>query len=238
MVADATPAKTVLHIGVLALQGAFAEHAHMLRQLGASAVEVRKASQLAGLHGLIIPGGESTAISLIAERRGLIEPLRDWVRAGKPVWGTCAGLILLADLIEGGRPAGQALIGGLDVTVNRNYFGRQIDSFRQEIDMRASGLDPAPYPAVFIRAPVISACGPGVQQLATLSAAGGELTVAVRQGNMLATAFHPELTADTRWHRMFIAMVESAAIQSAAIQSAAVQSAAVQSAGLQSTVPE
>lgn len=217
--ADARPEQASLHVGVLALQGAFAEHLRMLGQLGVHAVEVRRACQFEHLHGLIIPGGESTAISLIAERWGLIEPLRGWVRAGKPVWGTCAGLILLADRIEGGRSGGQALIGGLDVTVNRNHFGRQIDSFRQEIDMTASGLGPAPYPAVFIRAPVISACGPETQRLATLPAAdGGELTVAVRQGNMLATAFHPELTTDTRWHRMFIALVEGALAQSAVFE--------------------
>jgi len=201
----------MLNIGVLALQGAFAEHSLMLRQLGANAVEVRKASQLTDLHGLIIPGGESTAISLIAGRWGLLEPIREWVQAGKPVWGTCAGLILLADRIEGGWPGGQALIGGLDVTVSRNHFGRQIDSFRQEIGMTESGLDPAPYPAVFIRAPAIIACGPQVRPLATLSTAGGsKITVAVRQGNMLATTFHPELTTDTRWHRYFLALVKSA----------------------------
>lgn len=202
----------MLNIGVLALQGAFAEHVRMLRQLGANAVEVRKASQLADLHGLIIPGGESTAISLIAGRWGLLEPLREWVQAGKPVWGTCAGLILLADRIEGGRPGGQALIGGLDVTVSRNHFGRQIDSFRQEIGMTesGSGLDAAPYPAVFIRAPAITAYGPQVRPLATLSTGGGTITVAVRQGNMLATAFHPELTTDMRWHRYFLALVKSA----------------------------
>lgn len=202
--------QSILNIGVLALQGAFAEHANMLRRLGANAVEVRKASQLCNLHGLIIPGGESTAISLIAERWSLIEPLRGWVKAGKPVWGTCAGLVLLAGRIEGSRSGGQALIGGLDVTVSRNHFGRQIDSFSCMIDLPENGLDGAPYPAVFIRAPVITDCGPGVQRLAILTAAdGGKLTVAVRQGNILATAFHPELTADTRWHRMFIALVES-----------------------------
>lgn len=207
------------NIGVLALQGAFAEHANIVRQLGANVVEVRKPGQLANLHGLIIPGGESTAISLIAGRWGLLETIRGWVSADMPVWGTCAGLILLADRIEGGRSGGQALIGGLDVTVNRNHFGRQINSFRREIDMTASGLDPAPYPAIFIRAPVISACGPEVHRLATLPAdAGGEITVAVRQGNILATAFHPELTADTRWHQMFIAIVESAMTRSAAIE--------------------
>lgn len=209
--ADERCGQRILNIGVLALQGAFAEHVRMLRELGANAVEVRKASQLADLHGLIIPGGESTAISLIAGRWGLLEPLREWVQSGKPVWGTCAGLILLADRIEGGRPAGQALIGGLDVTVSRNYFGRQIDSFRQEIDMTESGLDAAPYPAVFIRAPAIIAGGPQVRPLATLSTAGGgTITVAVRQGNMLATAFHPELTTDMRWHRYFLALVKSA----------------------------
>lgn len=207
---DESSEQTLLNIGVLALQGAFAEHARMLRQLGANAIEVRMASQLENLHGLIIPGGESTAISLIAERWGLIDPLRDWVKAGKPVWGTCAGLILLADRIEGGKPGGQALIGGLDVTASRNFFGRQIDSFQQEIDMTESGLDTAPYPAVFIRAPAIITCGPEVRQLATLTTAdGNKTTVAVRQGNILATAFHPELTADTRWHQLFITLAKN-----------------------------
>src|SRR5690606_33213186 len=152
-----------------------------------------------------------TAISLIGERWGMLESLRDWVRAGKPVWGTCAGMIMLADHIEGGKVDGQALIGGLDVTVRRNHFGRQVDSFRQKIDLNDSDLGPSSCSAVFIRAPVITTCGPSVRKLATLTnTKTGTVTIAVRQGNLLATAFHPELTTDTRWHCYFLALVANA----------------------------
>lgn len=199
---------SALNIGVLALQGAFTEHGNMLRQLGVNVEEVRKPEQLAQLDGLIIPGGESTAMSLIAERWGLIEPLRAWVKAGKPVWGTCAGMIFLADRVEGQKPGGQTLLGGLDVTVNRNYFGRQINSFQANLETRLSEDGTTPSPAIFIRAPVITAIGQGVEPLASLSTADGrKLIVAVRQGDILATAFHPELTADNCWHRLFIEMV-------------------------------
>ena len=119
----------MVRVGVLALQGAFLEHAAMLRGLGAEVVEVRKPQQLADLDGLVMPGGESTTMGLVAERWGLVEPLRAWVRMGKPVWGTCAGMILLAEHAVGQKQGGQPLIGGLDVTVNRNYFGRQNQSF-------------------------------------------------------------------------------------------------------------
>lgn len=201
----------VLSIGVLALQGAFIEHSKILKQLGATVVEVRKPEQLAHLDGLILPGGESTSIGLIAERWGLIEPLRDWVQAGKPIWGICAGMIFLAERAEGQKARGQPLLGGLDITVNRNYFGRQVDSFAMLLDtlqILALGDAEAPCSAIFIRAPVITAMGQDVVPLASLSTAdGSKLIVAARQGSILATAFHPELTTDVRWHQLFLDMV-------------------------------
>ena len=197
-----------LAIGVLALQGAFAEHVQIVRRLGAQAFEVRKADQLAALDALIIPGGESTSMGLVATRWGLVEPLREWVSAGRPVWGTCAGMIMLAARAAGQKEGGQALIGGLDVTVNRNYFGRQTDSFETLLDVPQLGAEP--YPAVFIRAPAITEIGPGVESLATLQSADQMVHVAVRQQAILATAFHPELTADVRWHHLFLEMTQAA----------------------------
>lgn len=196
-----------LTIGVLALQGAFAEHAQMVRRAGAQAVEVRKPEQLAGLDGLIIPGGESTTMGLTAARWGLVEPLRRWVRQGRPTWGTCAGMILLAERAEGQKQGGQPLIGGLDVTVNRNYFGRQADSFETLLDAPRLGADPVP--AIFIRAPAITQAGPRVETLAELPGPP-PICVAVKQGPLLATAFHPELTGDLRWHEFFLRMVRAA----------------------------
>ncbi|MDE0429150.1 MAG: pyridoxal 5'-phosphate synthase glutaminase subunit PdxT [Caldilineaceae bacterium] len=196
-------------IGVLALQGAFREHINMLAQLGVKAVEVRLAEQLDGLDGLIIPGGESTSMGLVAERWGLVKPLQNWVHAGRPTWGTCAGMILLADSAAGQKLGGQAQIGGLNVTVNRNYFGRQVDSFEAELNVPALGSDP--FHAVFIRAPAITAVSAGVQTLATVPSAeegNEEVIAAVRKGAILATAFHPELTDDLRWHRLFLQIVE------------------------------
>lgn len=197
-----------LNIGVLALQGAFVEHVNKLVQLGVNALEVRKPEQLAPLDGLIIPGGESTAMGLIAERWGLIEPLHAWVKAGKPVWGTCAGLIFLAERVEGQKAGGQALIGGLDVTVNRNHFGRQANSFQTVLQTSLPDDSSVPVPAIFIRAPLITAIGQGVESMAYLHTADGrKLVVAVRQKNILATAFHPELTTDSSWHQFFIELV-------------------------------
>ena len=209
-----------LHIGVLALQGAFAEHCKMLRQLGATVTEVRRPDQLRDLDGLVIPGGESTTMGLVAQRWGLVEPLRAWVGAGKPTFGTCAGMILLAERATNQKLGGQPLIGGLDVTVNRNFFGRQVDSF--ETWLQVDGLDTGPGEpeaseagachAVFIRAPAITEVGPSVQVLAQLP---GEtpIYVAVRNGMILATAFHPELTDDLRWHRFFLTMVQEYSAQ-------------------------
>lgn len=196
-------------IGVLALQGAFREHAAMLAQVGARVVEVRKPEQLEGLDGLVIPGGESTAMGLIAERWGLVEPLRAWVHSGHPTWGTCAGMIMLADRASGQKEGGQTLLGGLDVTVNRNHFGRQLQSF--ETNLAVPVLGDEPVHAVFIRAPGIMAVGDGVEILARFEGAEDDsVIVAVRQGPLLATAFHPELTDDLRWHRLFVGMVSQA----------------------------
>ena len=197
-----------IRLGVLALQGAFREHVNMLARLGVDTVEVRLAVQLDELDGLIIPGGESTSMGLVAERWGLVEPLRHWVHAGRPTWGTCAGMILLAERATGQKLGGQALIGGLDVTVNRNYFGRQVDSF--EADLHVPALGDAPFHAVFIRAPAITAVAEEVETLATVPDWGdyGEAVIAaVRKGPILATAFHPELTDDPRWHSYFVQMV-------------------------------
>jgi pyridoxal 5'-phosphate synthase pdxT subunit len=195
-------------IGVLALQGAFAEHGKMVRRLGADAIEVRRPDQLDGLHGLIIPGGESTTMGLVAQRWGLVEPLREWVHRGKPTFGTCAGMILLAARAANQKQGGQPLLGGLDVTANRNYFGRQVDSF--ETWLEVPDLGEGPCHAVFIRAPAITQVGPGVQvlaQLPALHASDPPVAVAVREGMILATAFHPELTDDLRWHTLFLEMV-------------------------------
>jgi 5'-phosphate synthase pdxT subunit len=184
------------NIGVLALQGDFKEHVRMLRELGAVAYEVRRAEQLLALDGLIIPGGESTTIARLAKVGGLWDGLRDFV-THKPTWGTCAGAILLAKDIEG-EPAHLA---AMDIGVRRNAFGRQIDSFIAELPVR--GLEGGPLKAVFIRAPIIAHIGPGVQTLARLD---DGTVVAARQGHLLATAFHPELTPDTRLHAYFLGM--------------------------------
>ena len=195
-------------VGVLALQGDFREHIAVLRGLAVEAREVRMPEELAGLDGLIIPGGESTTIGQLAVRYGLIEPIRRMAQEGTPIWGTCAGMILLAKDIGGLE---QPLIGVLDVVVQRNAFGRQVDSFEvdlsiPELDRLAAGRDRGrPFRAVFIRAPIIRAVGAGVKVLASLE---DGTVVAVRQRNLLATAFHPELTPDTRFHRYFLQMIE------------------------------
>jgi len=197
-----------VRLGILALQGAFREHIAMLKRLNVDAVEVRLAAELDDLNGLIIPGGESTSMGLVAERWGLVEPLRQWVHGGKPTWGTCAGMILLAEHATGQKLGGQALIGGLDVTVNRNYFGRQVDSFEADLDVPTLG--DTPFHAVFIRAPAITAVAEDVVPLATVASPGNEnepVIAAVRNGPILATAFHPELTDDLRWHRYFLQIV-------------------------------
>jgi len=193
-----------MRIGVLALQGDFVEHAHILRSMGIDAVEVRKPEQLADLDGLIIPGGESTTFGKLAAEFGLIEPLRAFCASGKPVWGTCAGMIFLAKDV--GRK--QPVLGLMDVKVKRNAFGRQVDSFEQDLDIPALNStkngQPHPFHAVFIRAPLLESVGKGVEVLAKLD--DGTI-VAARQGNLLVTSFHPELTQDTRFHRYFVERV-------------------------------
>lgn len=185
-----------MKIGVLALQGDFIEHEKILRDLSVEAVEVRKPEQLAELDGLIIPGGESTTFGKLAAEFGLMEPLRAFCESGKPVWGTCAGMIFLAKDV--GRK--QPVLGVMDVSVKRNAFGRQVDSFETDLDIPVL-QPPAPFHAIFIRAPLIESVGKGVQVLATLD--DGTI-VAARQGNLMATSFHPELTNDARLHRYFI----------------------------------
>ncbi len=198
-----------MRIGVLALQGDFREHIGRLRELGAQTREVRLPRELEGLDGLILPGGESTTMGKLSEHCSLTEPLRNFIR-NKPVWGTCAGLILLAREAAGQKRGGQLLLGGLDITVDRNYFGRQRESFECGLEVPALETvarpeDPAgAFPAVFIRAPVVTQAGPGVETLAALP--GGEV-VAVRQGRRLGTAFHPELGEDLRFHRYFLSLL-------------------------------
>ena len=189
-----------MKIGVLALQGAFREHIEALQRLGVETVEVRLPEHLEGLDGLIIPGGESTAIGKLAAKWGLQEAVRRYAEAGKPVYGTCAGMILLSKDVGRDQP----LLGMMDLRVERNAFGRQLDSF--ETDLPIPALGDEPFPAIFIRAPKIDSVGPGVEVLAELP---DGTAVAAQQDNMLVTAFHPELSDDLRFHRYFLAMVEA-----------------------------
>lgn len=190
-------------IGVLALQGAFIEHVHKLKGIGAQSVEVRLPSDLEGCDGLIIPGGESTTIGKLIERFELREPILEMHKQGKPIWGTCAGMILLAKSVdETGKGVSQPLLGLMDLAVRRNAFGSQLDSFETELDIPILGADPLP--AVFIRAPVVTSVGNDVDILSMLP--DGRI-VAARQGPLVATAFHPELTADDRFHRWFADLV-------------------------------
>jgi len=197
-------------IGILALQGAFAEHGRVLDRLGLPCREVRLPADLDDLAGLIIPGGESTTIGKMLIRTGLDATIRDRVGAGTlAVWGTCAGMILLArDVGDSGSHVGapQPLLGLMDLRVRRNAFGTQLDSFETTLDV--PDVAPHPVPAVFIRAPVVEATGPGVAVLARLP---DGRAVAVREGRLLATAFHPELTADPSFHRYFAALAALAA---------------------------
>jgi 5'-phosphate synthase pdxT subunit len=188
-------------VGVLALQGAVSEHCRALAGLGAIPVEVRTPADLEGVDMLVLPGGESTTMSLLLGSSGLIDPLSDRLRAGMPAFGTCAGMILLASRIVDGRPDQRAL-GAIDIDVRRNAFGRQVDSF--EADLQVEGLAGA-FHAVFIRAPVVERTGSGVEVLASITDAGGESRpVLCRQGSILVAAFHPELSGDTRLHQEFL----------------------------------
>lgn len=192
-------------IGVLALQGDVKEHEVALQAVGARTIRVRSAADLSGISGLVIPGGESTTMSNLAIRAGLFEPLRAASSAGLPMYGSCAGMIMLADRVTDARPD-QQTIGGLDVTVRRNAFGRQVDSFEIDLDVPVVGM--TPFKAVFIRAPLVESTGPEVEVLSILRRNGAAGTiVAVRQGVRLATSFHPELTGDTRIHDLFVQIV-------------------------------
>ncbi|XWS73709.1 hypothetical protein CRYUN_Cryun02cG0151600 [Craigia yunnanensis] len=216
-------------VGVLALQGSFNEHIAALRRLGVKGLEIRKPEQLQSISSLIIPGGESTTMAKLAEFHNLFPALREFVQMGKPVWGTCAGLIFLANKAVGQKEGGQKLVGGLDCTVHRNYFGSQIQSFEAELfvpELASKEGGPETFPGVFIRAPAVLEVGPEVDVLADYpipsnkvlySSSAVEIQeeyavpekkviVAVKQGNLLGTAFHPELTADTRWHSYFLKM--------------------------------
>ncbi len=194
-----------MKIGVLALQGDFREHIQMLDRVGVDSLEVRLPRHLDQSDGLIIPGGESTSIGKLAVIYDLLEPMRERARSGYPIFGTCAGAIVLARHVNG-RGVDQPVIGAMDVTIQRNAFGRQVDSFETELDLPA--VDGGrPFHAVFIRAPVIQQVGPDVEVLGTLS--DGTI-VAAREGNLLATSFHPELTDDGRVHQYFARLVENA----------------------------
>jgi len=195
-------------IGILALQGDVREHAAALSAAGARAVPVRRVTELDAIDGLVIPGGESTTIDKLLRAFDLFEPLRDRLRGGLPAYGSCAGMILLADRILGGA-AGQQVLGGLDITVRRNAFGRQVDSF--ETDLVIDGIEDSaesPLHAVFIRAPWVEEVGPAAEVLGRVDTgpAAGRI-VAVRQGPLLATSFHPEVTGDARVHRLFVQIV-------------------------------
>jgi 5'-phosphate synthase pdxT subunit len=185
-------------VGVLALQGDFREHLAVLTGIGATAIPVRRPEELDSIDGLVIPGGESSVMDKLSRTFGLAEPLRSAIAGGLPVYGTCAGLIMLADTVLDGI-AGQQTLGGFDIAVRRNAFGSQVDSFETDLDVPAIG-DP-PMHAVFIRAPVVESVGPDVTVLAALD---DGRRVAVQQGSLLGTSFHPEMTGDTRFHEFFL----------------------------------
>jgi 5'-phosphate synthase pdxT subunit len=191
-------------VGVLALQGDFREHIAVLHSLGADARPIRRPEELAEVAGLVIPGGESTVMDKLSRAFGLAEPLKAAISSGMPVYGTCAGLIMIADRVLDAIE-GQQSLGGLDISVRRNAFGSQLDSFETDLDIPVLG-DP-PVHAVFIRAPIVEDAGGGVRALASL---GDGRIVAVEQGNLLGTSFHPEMTGDTRFHEYFLGRVRSA----------------------------
>lgn len=192
-------------VGVLALQGDVREHVALLSELGADAVTVRRPEDLQSVSGLIIPGGESSVMDKLSRLFGLADPLKSAIADGMPVYGTCAGLIMLADRISDGI-RGQQTLGGLDVSVQRNAFGSQLESFETELDVPTLGTEPVH--AVFIRAPIVTDVGANATPLATL--ADGRV-VAVEQGNVMGTSFHPEMTGERRFHRYFLDKVQTAA---------------------------
>jgi 5'-phosphate synthase pdxT subunit len=199
-----------MRVGVLSLQGDFREHLFALEECGVVASTVRRPSELAAVDALVLPGGESTAIANLARSFDLFDPLKARIAAGMPVYGSCAGMILLADRVLDAA-VGQETFGGLDITVRRNAFGRQVDSF--ETDLEFTGITNPPIRAVFIRAPWVESVGKTVEVLATY-----EHAVAVRQAGLLATSFHPELTGDNRIHRFFIESVARPALEIAAVK--------------------
>lgn len=203
-------------VGVLAVQGDVREHAAALTAVGAQVTRVRRPAELDGLDGLVIPGGESTVMDKLVRVFGLYAPLTHAIAAGLPVYGSCAGMIMLADRLVDGRPDQQTL-GGLDITVRRNAFGRQVDSF--ETDLPIEALGDRPLRAVFIRAPWVEDWGPGVQVLASVERDGGRHPVAVRSGALLATSFHPEVTGDLRVHEYFVHTVVAQARVGSAVGS-------------------
>ncbi|HWH32985.1 MAG TPA: pyridoxal 5'-phosphate synthase glutaminase subunit PdxT [Egibacteraceae bacterium] len=194
-------------MGVLALQGDVLEHLSMLASAGARAVPVKRSEQLDDLDGLLIPGGESTTIGKLAVLYGLLEPMRKRIADGLPVFGTCAGAILLSRraLSAAGEPSEQPLLEAMDTQVRRNAFGRQVRSFEADLDI--DGVDGGPMHAVFIRAPWFEECGRDVEILAAAATPAGAKVVVARQGALLASAFHPELAGDDRLHRLFVQMV-------------------------------
>ena len=189
------------NVGILAIQGDVIEHRHALERIGAETTEIRLPEQLDGVDGLIIPGGESTTIVQLIDIYDLRGVIRDKVRSGLPTWGTCAGMIVLAQRLTDRRPDPLRL---MNIDVSRNAFGRQVDSFEQDLDI--DGVDGPPFRAVFIRAPVVNSAGAGTEILARLD---DGRPVAVRQGRLLATSFHPELTDDSRVHQLFVRMIET-----------------------------
>jgi 5'-phosphate synthase pdxT subunit len=199
-------------VGVLALQGDVREHVHALAACGASAHPVRRPGELDDVDALVIPGGESTTISKLSIEFGLTDPVRKRIAGGMPAYGSCAGMIMLAAEVLDGRPDQQSF-AGMDMAVRRNAFGRQVDSFEASVPLR--GVPGEPFHAVFIRAPWVERVGPDVEVLGRVPAAStpdGRI-VAVRQGNLLATAFHPELAGDLRVHRLFVELVREAQTQ-------------------------
>lgn len=195
-------------IGVLAVQGDVREHLAALERCGATATPVRRPAELEAVDGIVLPGGESTTMIRLLRTFGLLEPLRKAIADGLPAYGSCAGMILLADRILDGAD-GQESVGGMDITVRRNAFGRQVDSF--ETDLTVAGLDGGPVHAVFIRAPWVEALGPDVEVLASVPHGAGVASgraVAVRQGRLMATSFHPEVGGDHRVHQLFVDLVQ------------------------------
>jgi 5'-phosphate synthase pdxT subunit len=204
-------------VGILALQGDVGEHARILADLGADTLEVRAREELAGIDALVLPGGESTTMSMLLESSGLVDPIADRLTEGMPVFGTCAGMILLATEVLDGRDD-QRCFGAIDLSVRRNAFGRQVDSFESDLEVRE--VMGGPMRAVFIRAPVVERAGPGVDVLASVAMApraptgaalAGDQPVVCRQGNVLVAAFHPELAGDWRLHELFLSNVGSRA---------------------------